>query len=230
MDGRYLIISDLQMPFEHKKALDFCKYLVRHFKIDQKNIYCIGDETDQYWGSQWKKDINAYHTALSEIKDTKDRLAPWFDFLPILKLCTSNHGDRWKRKALESDIPEVLMRRYEEVLGCPQAWVWQKRWKVDCKHPFILEHGDRFGGQFPHVQAAMNKGISCVIGHHHTIAGVEHIKTEGFNIWGMCSGSLIDFEKFAFHYAREAKRLPQIGTSVVLDQGELPLWIPIGEA
>lgn len=215
------------MPFEHARAFEFCRYLKRHFKIPSENVYGIGDETDQYWGSQWNKDINAGHTALSEIKETKERLKPWFAEFPILKLCISNHGLRWQRKFLESEIPEVMMRRYEEILGCPSTWVWSKRWEVSAKKQIVFEHGDRFGGQYPHIQAALNKGKCCVIGHHHSVAGVHWVKTEGFDIWGMCSGSLIDFEQYAFHYAREAKRVPQIGTSIILDGGNLPLWIPL---
>lgn len=216
------------MPFEHAKAFEFCRYLVRHFGIPTENVYCIGDETDQYWGSQWKKDINAYHTALSEISETKERLSPWFDEFPIMKLCISNHGLRWQRKALESEIPQILMRRYEEVLGCPDTWVWSDQWTIRDRKRIILEHGDNWGTQYPHVQAALNLGACVVIGHHHTIAGIEVLNTRGMEIWAMASGCLIDFEKYAFHYARKAKRLPAIGTSVILDGGKLPLWIPVG--
>ena len=33
----YLIISDLQIPFENKQALDFVKYLKKHYKIKDEN-------------------------------------------------------------------------------------------------------------------------------------------------------------------------------------------------
>ena len=226
---RYLIISDLQMPFEHPKALEFCKYLASHFKIDVNNynVICVGDETDQYYGGMWKKDINANHTALSEIKETKEKLAPWFDAFPKMKLCTSNHGTRWQRLALESSIPSVLMRRYEEVLGCPDTWIWQKRWNINTKHPFTVEHGDDYGTQYPHVLAAMHNAKSTVIGHHHSIGGIEHIQTNGMRIWGCASGSLIDFEAYAFNYARSGKRKPVIGTNVILDSGAMPIWCPL---
>lgn len=224
---RYLVISDLQMPFEHEKALQFCTYLRKHFSIPLENIYNVGDETDQYWGSMWKKDINAHHTALSEIQETKDLMRPWFEEFPIMHLCESNHGMRWKRKALESDIPAILMRRYEEVLGCPSSWVWMKHWKVYTKRPFLVEHGDDWGGQHPHVAAALHNGMSTIMGHHHSLAGIEFIKTNGLDIWGCVSGSLIDFKKYAFNYARQYKKKPQIGAAVILNDGALPIWIPL---
>lgn len=215
------------MPFEHLGALDFCIRVQKQFKVSIENVYCVGDETDQYYGGMWKHDINANHTALSEITETKDRLRPWFEAFPVMKLATSNHGTRWQRKALESDIPSILMRRYEEVLGCPSAWAWAKSWKVPCKHPFIIEHGDDYGGPYPHVAAAMHNGCSTVIGHHHSKSGIEHIKTNGFQIWGAASGSLIDFQKYAFNYARSAKLKPILSVVVVLDDGAFPVIVPL---
>lgn len=223
---RYLIISDLQMPFEHDNALEFYTDIVSHFRIPKENVYNVGDETDQYYGSLWNKDVNAEHTALSEISETKDRLRPWFELFPQMKLATSNHGTRWQRKALESSIPSILMRRYEEVLGCPEAWAWDKFWRVNCKFPFIVEHGDDYGGSFPHVTAAMHNAMSTAIGHHHSKSGVEHIQTNGFKIWAMVTGSMINFKKYAFHYARAAKLKPILSAGVVLDSGSFPLIIP----
>lgn len=225
--SRYLIISDLQMPFEHQKALEFCIRVKNNFKIPIENIYNVGDETDQYWGSQWQQDINAKHTALSEISETKEKLRPWFEAFPIMKLCTSNHGLRWQRKALQSNIPQILMRRYEEVLGCPSSWAWAKFWKVNCKHPFIVEHGDDYGTQSPHVVSAMHNSCSTIIGHHHSKASVTFIKTNGLDIWAVVSGCLIDFKTYAFNYARSAKLKPVLGVTVVLDDGAWPIFVPL---
>ena len=223
----FLFISDLQTPFEHRYAFDFCRYLKRHYKIKNENCYCVGDETDQLFGGMWKKDINGTHTALSEIKETKDKFKQWYEEFPELKIATSNHGLRWQRKALESDIPSVLLRRYEEVLGSPPGWVWKKHWLIKAKYPMLMEHGDSHGGQYPHVSSAISNGVSTIIGHHHTIAGVEHIKTNGMSIWGMCTGSLIDFESYVFNYARDGKRKPQLGCGVVFDSGRKPVWEPL---
>jgi hypothetical protein len=231
--SRYLILSDLQCPMENIKALSFCKELKKHYRIPDENVLNCGDEVDQYWGGMWKKDINAGHTALSEIKETKEKFKPWYEAFPKMKIAISNHGTRWQRKALESEIPEVLLRRYEEVLGCPKGWVWKKTWKVDCKHPFLVEHGDRYGGPFPHVQAALNKGMSTALGHHHTKAGIEFINTTaphlegGMKLWGMVTGCLIDPTSYAFAYGKDHQRQPMLGTGVVVNDGALPIWVPL---
>lgn len=227
LSDRWLVISDLQIPFEHKDALKFCKYLQSHFKIPKENIINIGDEVDQYWASLYKHDPDAAHTAVSEIRQSIETIKQWADAFPVMKICISNHGERWKKKAFESGIPSIMMRRYQEVLETPDTWAWEKRWLIDAKYPFICEHGDRFGGRTPHLAGSENNGLSTVIGHHHSIAGIERSKTYGYDLWGMCTGSLIDFEAYAFHYARDAKRIPQIGTGVILDGGRMPIWCPL---
>jgi hypothetical protein len=231
--GNHLIISDLQVPYENSKALKFCKELKKFYNIPDENVYNVGDETDQYWGSQWKKDVNARHTALSEIKETKEKFAEWYEAFPEMKIAISNHGLRWQRKALESEIPAVLLRRYEEVLGCPPGWKWRKTWKVETKHPFLVEHGDRYGSQYPAVQGALNKGMSLAIGHHHTKAGVNYINTEaehlegGLRLWGMVTGCLINPTDYAFAYGFDHKNQPLLGCGVVTNYGSLPIWIPL---
>lgn len=232
MGKNFLVISDLQTPYEHPGALRFCQQLRKEFKVAHENIYCVGDETDQYWASLFKKSIEADLTALQELALTKEHLKPWYKTFPKMKLAQSNHGIRWRKKALDAEIPSQLLKRYEEIIEAPKNWVWQQRWHVKCKYPFIVEHGDDFGGQYPHVQAATTNHLSTVIGHFHTTAGVEYINTKGTDrkrqlLWGACAGSLIDFEKFAFDYARKSKRRPVLGSVVVLDDGKTPVFVPM---
>jgi len=224
---RWLLISDLQIPYEHPYALIFCQKLVKHFKIPKENILNLGDETDQYWGSLYKKSINASHTAQQELDDSIRLLKDWYKAFPHMKLCESNHGIRWKRKVLDADIPEQMMRDYKHVIQAPQGWHWAKYWKIKSKFPFMIEHGDDWGGQTPHIQAAIHNGISTAIGHHHSRAGIHFIKTSQQSLWGAVGGCLIDFEAYAFDYARKSKFKPCIGTLVVVDDGARCMFIPI---
>ena len=234
-DDRYLVISDEQIPFHHPKGLDFLKYCKRHFNIPNDHCYHVGDELDQYWGGMYKQSPEATHTPNSEIAESLEQMKLRYEAFPIMRVCISNHGTRWMRKAFEMGIPTQLMRRYQDVIEAPKTWQWDKKWLVRSRSPFIVEHGDRFGGQHPHISAAIDNGISTVIGHHHCVAGIRHIRTQdyhpefkaGFDIWGAASGSLIDFEKYAFNYAHAARRKPKLGCIVVLDSGKFPIWVPI---
>lgn len=225
--GRYLIIPDLQIPFQHEHSLQFCIHIAKHYGIPKENILNVGDEVDQYYGGLWPKDPNATHTHSSEIVESREILRQWYEAFPIMRLADSNHGSRWKRKATKAEIPAMMMRDYREVLQAPPGWTWEKKLKVNCKHPFLIEHGDRYGGNTPHLLAAMHNGMSTAIGHHHTIAGVEYRETDGFGIWAMATGSLIDFEQYAFEYAKDGRFKPQIGVGVVLDEGAQAQWIPL---
>lgn len=225
---RYLIISDLQIPFELNDALPFVRKVQREFRIPLENLCCVGDETDQYWGSLFKKSPEAKHTANQEIEATKEKLRKWYKAFPYMKICESNHGNRWKKKAWESEIPSQLLRQYREVMEAPDGWEWRKAWLIQTKKPFLMEHGDDWGGQIPHKQAALHNGISTIMGHHHSLAGVEYLKTNGLDVWGAICGSLIDFEQYAFEYARRAKFKPVIGCTVILNDGFSPLFVPYG--
>ena len=222
-DKPYLIISDLQIPFEHGKALEFCKYLQKHYRIPTDRIYNVGDEVDQYFGGLWDKDPNGHHTALSEIQECKDTLKQWYSAFPKMRLCTSNHGSRWIRKATQAQIPAFMMKEYQSVIEAPRGWVWKKHWLVKEKKPFLIEHGDDWGGQHPHLQAIMHNGMSTIMGHHHSLFVVQSIVTAMQDIFGAVIGSLIDFEAYAFNYARSAKKKPVLGAMVVADRGSKPI-------
>lgn len=223
----FLFISDLQIPFEHSNALQFCKYLKRHYQIPDENCYCVGDEIDAFWGGMYKKTPDATHTPTSEIKAAREHLKPWYDAFPELKICESNHGTRWLRKALDAEIPSELLRKNKEMLASPDKWVWKKHWLIKSKYPMLAEHGDDYGGQMPHVSAAMANGVSTVMGHHHSLAGIEFIKTNGMDIWGGVAGCLIDFDAYAFEYAKKYKRKPVLGAIVSLWGGRFPIFVPM---
>lgn len=186
-------------------------------------MYCVGDELDCYHGGLYPKSIEAGLTANQELQESIKRLKEWYKYFPLMKLCISNHGTRWLRRALNSDIPSILLRRYEEIIQAPPGWQWQKYWRIDSKYPFIIEHGDDWGGRYPHVNAAIHNGISTILGHHHSISGIEHLKTSQQEIWGMCVGSMINFDAFAFEYARNNRFKPIFSVGVIFDRGRIPV-------
>ncbi len=224
----YLILSDLQIPFEHQKAFEFCKYLKRHYKVENQNVICIGDEVDQYWGGMYKKNPDMGHTPTRELQAAREQLKPWYDLFPELKLCDSNHGSRWLRKALDAEIPSELIRKNREIMACPDSWRWQKKWIIEgSKRRFLAEHGDDWGGQRCHIEAALFNGMSTVMGHHHSKADIAFINTGMQHMWACVSGCLIDFEQYAFEYARRFKFKPVIGTTVITHGGAIPFFHPM---
>ena len=222
----YLIISDTQIPFEAKGALEFCKNIKKEFKIPNSHVYHVVDEVDHYWGSSYPKYVMADHTAMQEIQDTIEIMHEWYAAFPVMKLCTSNHGERWMKKALEAEIPSIMIRRYKDVMEAPDAWQWKDKWLVKDKHPFCIQHGVGYSGANGHRNAAIDNGMSTVIGHLHSHQGIARVKTEALDIWGMNVGSLIDQKAYAFHYSKHTRHKAVNGVGVVLDHGKIPIWIP----
>lgn len=223
---RQLVISDLQIPFECEKALQFCQYVQKYFKIDLDNILCVGDEVDHYFGSLYKHSADAEHTANSEIKETKEKLKAWFSAFPNMTIAESNHGQRWAKKASDAFIPAQMMRKYQEVLETPEGWRWSRQWKIVCpKHTYVLKHGTDCGGKTPYrIQAEINS-FSTVFGHLHSSPGICRVKTDSEK-WSMNVGCLIDPDKYAFEYERDNKFKPVRTVGVVLDSGRMPILVP----
>jgi len=231
-----LIISDLQVPFEHAKSLEFCLSIKKEFQIPDINkdgspgIINIGDELDQYFGSQYLKDPSVNMSAIDEINISKKKLRAWYRAFPKMALCTSNHGLRWVKKAVDAEIPSQLLRPYKEIIEAPDGWVWKDEWRFKWKYPFRAIHGMGYSGQNGARNAAIDAGISTVIGHLHAHAGISMVNTYGSDrtIWAMNVGSLIDIEAFCFNYGKYSRNKPNLGCGVVIDDGKTPIFIPLG--
>lgn len=226
MSENYLVISDLQIPFEAPKALQFCLYLKRHYKIPDDNVLNVGDELDCYHGGRWPKDPNGHYSATGELAAAKATLKEWYAAFPKMKLAISNHGLRWVRKASAAEIPNEMLRSYQEIIEAPKGWVWKDEWRFNTKHPFRMIHGMGYGGVNAHRTAAMDAGMSTVIGHIHSYGGISQVRTRGMRIWGMNAGCLIDWEAYAFEYGRENRFHPTIGAGIIANNGSTPIWLP----
>lgn len=223
---RWLVISDLQIPFEAEDALDFCLAVAKDFQIPNENILCVGDEVDQYFGSQFLKDPDQRISPRDELLMTKERLLRWYRVFPQVKLAISNHGLRWAKRAFEAQIPSDLIKPYQDVIKAPKGWQWKGEWLIRAKHPFRMIHGMGYSGMNGHRNAAIDSGISTLIGHLHSHAGVSHVNNGAKEIWGMNVGCLIDPESFAFAYGKYSRSKPTRGVGVVVDDGKTPIFLP----
>ena len=58
--------------------------------------------------------------------------------------------------------------------------------------------------------------MSTVQGHLHTQAYVEHVVGANYKVFGMQVGSGIDFDQYAFGYAKRGKK-PAVSAGIVID-------------
>lgn len=224
----YLCISDLQIPFEAPRSLEFVTYLKRHFKVPDENCYNVGDEIDCYFGSLYKKHPDQIHSAKTELQVAKETLKEWYARFPKMRLAISNHGLRWLRRAIEAEIPSELLRKYEEIIEAPDGWIWKDEWRIEAsKQPFRMIHGMGYSGARGHVNAAIDGQMSTVIGHLHSHAGINYLKfMGGQQIWAANAGCLIDESALAFHYGKDNRQKPVLGSLVVVNGGTTPMFIP----
>ena len=222
----YLCISDTQHPYEAKNALKFCKYVQKFFKIPKENIIHVGDEVDSFHASSYPKGADYPHTPGQELQEAVDKLKAWYDAFPICRVAISNHMLRWQKKASEAQIPSQLMKSHKEIIQAPNSWQWFDEIIIKTKHPFKVIHGTKYSGNLGHRNAAIDNGMSTAIGHLHSFAGVNRIKTTGLDIWAMNTGCLIDTEAYVFKYGEDSRFKPTLGVGVVLNNGLMPIWVP----
>lgn len=191
-------------------------------------MICVGDEMDQYFGALYKRHPDMRHSAVSELKDSINELKRWYSAFPQMKVATSNHMLRWVNKAIEAEIPSMLMRKYQEVIESPKSWVWADEWIINASRMrFRVVHGMGYSGQFGHLAATQDAGISTCIGHLHAYGGVNHLNLlNGLNLWAANAGCLVDTESLAFFYGRYSRRKPTLGTVVILNGGTCPVFVP----
>ena len=224
----FLIISDLHMPMQNAQAFRFLKQVAKDFEIPRSNVYCVGDETDQYNFGRWPKDPDALHTGKTELNEARHAIKELAKIFPEMKICESNHGSRIAARAMEAMLPSEVIRSIKEVFHYPDGWEIQDKFVVCAnKAEFVVMHGTGRSGQNGHIKAMMDNGLSTAIGHIHSYAGVNYMKTDMQEMWAMNVGALYDPEAYAFKYGKDHARKGTLGCGVVTDGGRMAIWLPL---
>lgn len=218
-----LTISDLQMPFEHRDALDFILHIKKTLikPSDSLTVVNMGDEFDEHALARYAPNPDGF-SAGEEIQKTIEHAGPWYQAFPKMKLCISNHTIRGTKKAREIGIPSKYLRTLAEVYECPKRWEWDQRWVIG---NVCYEHGENVSGVDAALKAATHNRMNTVIGHQHSHGGVIHSGSFHNTLWGMNTGCLIDTEAYAFKYAVAYRKKPTLGTGLLIN--EVPLFIPM---
>lgn len=215
-----LVISDLHLPFEHDKALRFCSDLKNEYKCT--TIIQIGDIVDQYCFSRYLRDPDALSTR-EEIKLARLAVKEWSQEFPEIQITTGNHCRRLRKRLYEIGIPsDIVLKTLNEIFGMPEEWTWHNEVRID---DVTYMHGAS-SGEFAHINTAKDYRGNVVIGHSHSVLGVDYMTGINDRIWGLNCGCLIDKDKYSFAYAREMYRKPVLGTAVIID-GKFPICIPM---
>jgi hypothetical protein len=215
-----LVVSDLQEPFAHKDALDFVLAVADKYETD--STVFIGDEVDFHaFSGKFPHDPDGYSPG-HELTQAIESMGKWYNAFPEAKVCTSNHVERYYKKAYNAGFPRAALLSERDLLKAPVGWTWGKSWFVD---GVKYEHGDSQGGLDAARLLAIANRQSTVIGHHHAHAGVRYIANDDSVIFGFNVGCLIDRRAYAFKYGENNKFKPTLGCGVVL-RG-VPYFVPM---
>tara|TARA_R110000868_G_scaffold14414_3_gene67082 strand:+ start:1315 stop:2151 length:837 start_codon:yes stop_codon:yes gene_type:complete len=215
-----LIIGDTHLPFEKQGYRKHCRLVQEQFNCG--TIIHIGDVIDNHYSSYHESDPDGY-SAGEELKRAVDKLKPWYETFPEVKVCLGNHDELIQRKAFSSGLSKQWIKGYNEVLQVPN-------WNFDIEYEInnvIYTHGTGTAGENAAYAKALNRRKSIVQGHIHTVANIKWNVSEQDKIFAMQVGCGINDKAFAFNYAKAFTKKSIISCGVVLNSGTLPIIIPM---
>lgn len=204
-----LVIGDTHLPFCHKKYLSFCKRLYKELDCDE--VVHIGDLVDNHAISYHEHDPNGWSPE-HEMQQVDRVLKDWFKAFPVVKLCLGNHDRLPDRKGKTVGLPRRCFRSFRDMWQLPNGWTDDFQFIIG---DVLYTHGTGYSGKYAHIQAAFDNRMSTVIGHSHSVAGVEYIANEREKIFGMNVGCGIDVKSYAFEYGKGFRRKPILSAGVV---------------
>ncbi len=207
---RVLVIGDVHAPADHPMYMKFCKDLHKKYKCNK--VVFVGDLVDWH--------AISFHSKHPELPGSADEyelarkcIGKWYKAFPKAKVCIGNHDRRPVRLAENSDIPEFLLRKYDEIWGTP-GWEWDYEFVIDSVSYW---HGECCSGINPAYTRARGSSISVVIGHVHSAAGVKWIADKTARRFGMDVGCGIDIDKMQFAYGKHFQARPILSAGVVIN-------------
>jgi len=209
---RIVVISDLQVPYNHEGATNALIRFIKRIKPDA--LACVGDEADLPMVSRWEDGYRGeYSPAIqSDLDTTRGLLGAFRKALGSDKPFTivrSNHTDRLERY-IERKAPAIASLRgltYPELVGLKELDITWLNQMGEIAPGVLLAHGDE--GSISQVSGMTGyklmdaTGKSVVCGHTHRQGLVWASK--GFNgrlesRFALEVGHLMDMNKA--HYLR----------------------------
>lgn len=210
-----LVISDLHIPFEHKGAIKF--FREQQEKWNCGKVIFIGDLIDNHYHSYHETDADGMSAGM-ELEQAILKLKEWYYTFPQADICIGNHDRLVFRRLYTAGISARWIQPIEKILGVPD-------WKFveDIIYNDVLYiHGEEGSA----LNKAQQEFMSVVQGHRHSEGYIQFLQGNKQQLFAMQVGSMIDFNAYAFNYAKRGKK-PILSCAVVL--GNHPILIPYND-
>lgn len=200
---RIWVISDLQVPFHDRKAVDAVAQAIADLKGPDDLVVTAGDEMDMQTISRWSQG-----TALEwerSIGKDRDLTHQVLKDLQVQVCIRSNHTDRLYNSMMKRlpgliGLPELELPNF---LGLPELGIHYSEEAYPVAPGWNLMHGDEAGMSQVAGQTAAGLvkkvGTSVVCGHTHRL-GLQPYTTSvngkvTRTLWGFEVGNLMDMTK-----------------------------------
>ena len=205
-----LVISDLHLPFSHKRALDHC--INTHYHYDCDTVVFTGDIFDHHRLSRFQSEPDA-DSATREAKKAKKQLQKWIKAFPNAYVLLGNHDLIPYRQAKELGIPKMFVKDLQSVYDIPDTWSFHKR----LVHKGVLYLHSAGSGKYGAINKAKEMSMSVVAGHSHRYPGVVYYSNPIQLFYGLQAGCLVDKSTYAMRYSDSEVTL---GCAVVKSKSE----------
>ena len=206
---RIVAISDLQCPYEDRRAVDAVARFIEEYKPEM--VISVGDECDLSPISRFVE--GKRHAWTGDLNAERNRTVEVLRMLQVQHITRSNHLDRWyttlsKIPAFHT-LPEMKLEtffKFDE-LGITYH---ETPWDPTGTGTWLLMHGDegtmgRTAGSTASALAARTSR-SIIAGHSHRLGLVPTTQTwlgdkNPRTLWGFEAGCLADFNSPGMRYA-----------------------------
>lgn len=216
--SKVLVIGDLHAPAVHPRYMSWLKQIRSQFNTN-RTVF-IGDIIDWHALSRFEKDPDL-PAAGQEYEAAFNIVQEWYEEFHPAVVCIGNHDRRIERIAKSAGIPPRFLRSYSQIWKTPR-WKWVEEIFIDGVHYF---HGEGCAGVRPAMNRALQDGVNTVIGHVHSVGGLQQRTSAHRTIWGMDVGCGVDTDALQFAYAKAFATKPVLSCGVVING--VPQWIPM---
>lgn len=208
--SRVLVIGDLHCPATHPDYMGFVKKVAKKYKTN-RTVF-IGDVVDHASISFHKK--NPEHpSAMEEYRQATEGVKSWYRAYPKAEVMIGNHDERVFRLSADVGIPDHYIKPYNDLYGT-KGWKWVRNTVIDGVYYY---HGIGASGQYPAFHAAKLRLQSVIIGHYHSVAGINWQVGPTSRLFGMNVGSGVDRNHPLMNYGSHFLKKPVVSCGVVID-------------
>jgi hypothetical protein len=235
---RYLVISDLQVPYHHEAAVKNVIKLARREKFD--SVLVVGDEIDFQTISRWaEKTPLAYEQTIHADRElTKSILWDLSEYSKECIVQRSNHSDRLYSTLLKVpgliSLPELQYAKFMDFAGLGITYSKQP-YEIPGTN-WVMAHGDE-GNISQHagitaLNLAKKWGKSVLCGHTHRLGMSAYTEAVGSHyrpLYGLEVGNLMNRQKAS--YLRYSAANWQMGFAIleVIGKTLTPTLVPINK-